>query len=91
MELLQLHGELQPDRIRAWLDELGDGATPWDDDDDVDIGTTEPDIRELMVKLLRTYRDLINAQGACPPASTLNVQHHIDTGDAAPIMMRRRL
>ncbi|GMF22498.1 unnamed protein product [Phytophthora fragariaefolia] len=78
-----MRGDLQPDRIRDWLDELGDSATPLDDEDDIDIGTTEPDERKLMLKLLRAYRDLTNAQGECPPAITLNVEHHINTGDAA--------
>ncbi|GMF37882.1 unnamed protein product [Phytophthora fragariaefolia] len=38
----------------------------------------------------RAYRDLANAQDEYPPTTTLNVEHHIDTRDAASIMMRRR-
>eukprot|EP00644_Phytophthora_capsici_P004557 jgi/Phyca11/110929/e_gw1.19.93.1 len=26
----------------------------------------------------------------CPPPTALNIRHHIDTGDTAPIMMKRR-
>ncbi|KAE9006784.1 hypothetical protein PR003_g7166 [Phytophthora rubi] len=90
IELLTMHGELQTERVQAWLDELGDPSTPLDDEHDVDIGAEEPDARSLILRLLRTYRVLANAQDECPPATTLNVEHHIDTGDAAPIMMRRR-
>ncbi|KAE9346468.1 hypothetical protein PR003_g7426 [Phytophthora rubi] len=90
MELLTMHGELDPERVNTWLDELGDANTPLDDEHDVNIGTEEPSTRMLILKLLRAYRDLANAQDECPPATTLNVEHHIDTGDAAPIMMRRR-
>eukprot|EP00644_Phytophthora_capsici_P012945 jgi/Phyca11/100920/e_gw1.5.1462.1 len=42
------------------------------------------------MKLLRAYRKLTEAPKDCPPATTLNVEHHIDTGDAAPILMKRR-
>ncbi|GMF42572.1 unnamed protein product [Phytophthora fragariaefolia] len=90
IELLQMHGELQPERVQAWLDELGDTVTPLDDERDVNIGTTKSDARALVLKLLRAYRDLADAKEECPSATTLNVEHHIGTGDAAPIMMRRR-
>ncbi|OWZ20923.1 hypothetical protein PHMEG_0004598 [Phytophthora megakarya] len=39
IELLRMHGELQTDRVRGWLDELGDTNTPLDDEGDVIIGT----------------------------------------------------
>ncbi|GMF57124.1 unnamed protein product [Phytophthora fragariaefolia] len=90
IELLTMHGELQPERVQAWLDELGDTNMPLDDEHDADIGAKVPDARALILRLLRAYRDLANAQDECPPTTTLNVEHHIDTGDAAPIMMRRR-
>ncbi|KAE9357780.1 hypothetical protein PF008_g3006 [Phytophthora fragariae] len=90
IELLTMRGELQPERVQAWLDELGDTSTPLDDEHDVDIGAEEPDARALILRLLRAYRVLADAQDECPPATTLNVDHHIDTGDAAPIMMSRR-
>ncbi|OWZ06208.1 hypothetical protein PHMEG_00021572 [Phytophthora megakarya] len=50
----------------------------------------EPDARELILNLLRAYSSLAGVQGECPPATTLNGEHHIDTGDAAPIEMKRR-
>ncbi|GMF33950.1 unnamed protein product [Phytophthora fragariaefolia] len=54
------------------------------------IRLPKPDTRALVLKLLRTYRDLANAKEECPPATTLNVEHRIDTGNTALIMMRRR-
>ncbi|OWZ10378.1 hypothetical protein PHMEG_00016780 [Phytophthora megakarya] len=90
IELLEMSGELQPEKVRTWLDELGDVNTPLDDESVVDIGTQDGGSRALILKLLRAYRDLANAQTECSPATTLNVEHRIDTGDAAPIMMRRR-
>ncbi|EGZ11516.1 hypothetical protein PHYSODRAFT_250699 [Phytophthora sojae] len=61
IELLTMHGELQPERVQAWLNELGDTNTPSDDEHDVDIGAEEPDARTLILRLLRAYRDLANA------------------------------
>ncbi|GMF48955.1 unnamed protein product [Phytophthora fragariaefolia] len=90
IELLQMHGVLQRESVQTWLDDLGDTTTPLDGESDVNIGATEPDTRALALKLLRAYRDLANAKEECPPATTLNIEHHIDTGNAAPIMMRRR-
>ncbi|KAE8985903.1 hypothetical protein PR001_g22754 [Phytophthora rubi] len=90
IKLLTMHGELQPERVQAWLDELGDTSTPLDDEHDVDIGAEEPDARALILQLLRAYRILANAQDECPPATTLTAKHHIDAGDAASIRMRRR-
>ncbi|GMF51199.1 unnamed protein product [Phytophthora fragariaefolia] len=90
IELLQMPGELRSERVQTWLDEFGDTTTPLDDESDVNIGATDPDTRQLVLKLLRAYRDLANAEEECPPATTLNVEHHIDTGNAVPTMMRRR-
>ncbi|OWZ16768.1 hypothetical protein PHMEG_0009390 [Phytophthora megakarya] len=90
IELLESSGELGSDRVQAWLDVLGDTTTPLDDEDQVNIGTDDGNARTLVIKLLRAYRSLTNAQEDCPPATTLDVEHHIDTGDAAPVMMKRR-
>lgn len=43
-----------------------------------------------MMKLLRAYRKTTENTGDCPSATTLNIEHHIDTGDAAPIMSKKR-
>ncbi|OWZ04905.1 hypothetical protein PHMEG_00023113 [Phytophthora megakarya] len=76
--------------VESWLNGLGNIRKPLDDESEVNIGTDEPDAHELILKLLRAYRGLANAQCECLPDTTLNVEHHIDTGDAASIMMRRR-
>lgn len=90
MELLAMSGELRTERLEEWLSELGDTQTPLRDEGDVQIGSKDEHTRELVLKLLRAYRKLAEAPADCPPATTLNVEHHIDTGDAAPILMKRR-
>lgn len=90
LEVLDLNGALKTDKIGEWLKSLGDTETPLDDEDEVPIGVQEHDERELVLRLLRAYRELVTHQGDCPPATVLPVQHHIDTGSAAPIMMKRR-
>ncbi|OWZ09828.1 LOW QUALITY PROTEIN: hypothetical protein PHMEG_00017409 [Phytophthora megakarya] len=90
IELLEMSGELQPEKVRVWLDELGDVNMPLTDESVLDIGTQDGGSRALILKLLRAYRDLDNAQTECAPATTLKVDHRIETGDTAPIMMRRR-
>lgn len=90
MTILSLNGELDAARLTAWLDELGDGTTPMDNEEDLKIGTDQPETRVLITKLLRVYRGLTANTGDYPPATALNVQHHIDMGTAAPIMLKRR-
>ncbi|GMF59785.1 unnamed protein product [Phytophthora fragariaefolia] len=53
------------------------------------FGTEDPTVRDLMSRLLRAYRTLSTHQGDHPPATALPVQYHIDTGDTAPVMMKR--
>ncbi|OWZ16706.1 LOW QUALITY PROTEIN: Retrovirus Polyprotein [Phytophthora megakarya] len=43
-----------------------------------------------MIKLLRAYRELTKTCGDCPPSTSVHVTHHIDTGSATPILLRRR-
>ncbi|GMF28836.1 unnamed protein product [Phytophthora fragariaefolia] len=56
----------------------------------VRIGEDESGTRILILRLLRAYRGLTKDKGDCPPSTALDVQHHIGTGVAAPIMMKRR-
>ncbi|KAG3024145.1 hypothetical protein PC120_g7167 [Phytophthora cactorum] len=60
-----------------WLNKLGDVNTPLENEEEVHIGTTDEDGRALVMKWL-------------PPPTALDVEHHIDTGNAAPIMLKRR-
>jgi hypothetical protein len=65
-------------------------APPLKNEDQLDIGEMEAADKDLVVALLRQYADIAEKKTGCPPLATVNVQHHINTGDAAPIMLRRR-
>ncbi|OWZ00561.1 Gag-pol fusion protein [Phytophthora megakarya] len=88
--VLEVNGELEHSKVRSWLNELGDSHTPLDNEDEVQIGIEDEGSRRLVIRLLRAYRGLMTNIGACPPATKVHVEHHIDTGDAAPIMLKRR-
>ncbi|KAE9285327.1 hypothetical protein PR003_g26615 [Phytophthora rubi] len=89
--LLQMSGELRRDRVSAWLEELGESSDePLENENEVNIGVDDQGSKQLIVKLLRVYRRLTADTGDCPPATALATEHHIDTGDAAPIMLKRR-
>lgn len=90
MTALAVNGELQRERVLSWLSELGDVDTPLANEDDVKIGETNEGSRRLVMQLLRAYRGTTENMDDCPPATTLNVEHHIDTGDLTPIMLKRR-
>jgi len=90
MQVLALSGELDRDNLDAWLRELGDTETPLDNENEVRVGEEEPEARAMVIRLLRAYRDVSKDKGDCPPVTALAVEHHIDTGDAAPIMLKRR-
>ncbi|GMF19389.1 unnamed protein product [Phytophthora fragariaefolia] len=89
MQILAMSGELDARCVGDWIDELGDSKTSLDDKDEVQIGAEEPNVRLLVTKLLRVYRELTASTGDCPPAKALDIHHHIDTGDSAPIMLKR--
>lgn len=89
MEVLEINGELNRDRVKTWLDEISTQKL-LNNENDVKIGVEDEDSRKLILKLLRAYRNLIETTGDCPPPTALPVEHHIDTGDAAPIMLKRR-
>lgn len=90
LEVLSLNGALETDKISEWLASLGDTETPLNDENEVNIGVEDCTARELVIRMLRVYRELLMHQGDCPPATALPVQHHIDTGDTRPIMLKRR-
>lgn len=90
VELLQMSGELRRDKINEWLDGLGGSDEPLEDEDQVNVGIEDDESRRMIVRLLRVYRQLTADKSDCPPATVLSTEHHIDTGDAAPIMLKRR-
>ncbi|KAE9303040.1 hypothetical protein PF008_g22326 [Phytophthora fragariae] len=90
MDILAMNGELRIDRLGEWLNEMGDTATPLENEDEVQIGVEDTGSRNLVMKLLRVYRQLSRNSGDYPPATALDMHHHIDTGDVSPIMLKRR-
>ncbi|KAG3099982.1 hypothetical protein PI125_g14875 [Phytophthora idaei] len=85
-----MKGAMPRDKLDEWLTELGDGDPPLDGEDEVRIEGEDSSMKDMMLKLLRAYREVSTNKGDCPPMTTLDVQHHINTGNAAPIMLNRR-
>ncbi|POM70943.1 Gag-pol fusion protein, partial [Phytophthora palmivora] len=91
MELLAVNGELERERVAAWVSKLKkEDAEPLTDEEKLDIGEMEQEDRDLVIALLRQYSGIVEKKTGCPPLARVNVEHHINTGDAAPIMLRRR-
>ncbi|ETP43812.1 hypothetical protein F442_09526, partial [Phytophthora nicotianae P10297] len=90
MEILELKGELEPERVNKWLDEISLRRETLSNEETLTLGDMTNEDRELLLKLLRNYPDLLEPKEGCPPATTLGVEHHINTGNAAPIKMRSR-
>jgi hypothetical protein len=65
-------------------------APPLKNEDQLDIGEMEAADKDLVIALLRQYADITEKKKGCPPLATVKVQHHINTRDAAPIMLRCR-
>ncbi|GMF36743.1 unnamed protein product [Phytophthora fragariaefolia] len=90
VEVVRLGGLLRRERVNEWLDVLGDSQEPLEDESNLHIGVEDKGGRQLITKLLRLYRQLAAAKVDCPPATSLRTEHHIDAGDAAPRMLKRR-
>ncbi|KAE8989378.1 hypothetical protein PF011_g18796 [Phytophthora fragariae] len=91
MEILSLNGELERERVAAWVSTLRkENAPPLIGEDKLDIGEMEAGDRDLVVAVLRQYVEAVEKKDGCPPLATVRVQHHINTDDTAPIMLRRR-
>ncbi|OWZ07751.1 polyprotein [Phytophthora megakarya] len=91
MKLLSLNGELERKRVAQWVSRLRkEDAKPLKNEDKLDIGEMKQKDRDLVIALLRQYTEIVEKKPGCPPKAKINVEHHINTGDAAPIMMRRR-
>jgi hypothetical protein len=90
VQVLSMNNLLSREKLSEWLDKLGDSATPLEDEAAVKIGIEEDGARLMIMKLLRVFRKLTSSTGDCPPATALDIHHHIDTGDAARIMQKRR-
>ncbi|KAE9050994.1 hypothetical protein PR001_g1867 [Phytophthora rubi] len=91
MQILSLNGELERDWVVKWVDALKkDDARPLQDEDKLDIGDMEAADKDLVIALLRQYAGIVEKKPGCPPLAKVNVEHHINTGNTAPIMQRRR-
>uniref|UniRef100_H3H6E0 Peptidase A2 domain-containing protein n=1 Tax=Phytophthora ramorum TaxID=164328 RepID=H3H6E0_PHYRM len=90
MQVLEMSGQIDKERLSEWLNTLGDTEAPLANEEEVKIDAKDLGSRTLIMKLLRAYRKVSTNQGDCPPLTALPVQHHIDTGPTAPIMMKRR-
>ncbi|OWY98471.1 hypothetical protein PHMEG_00030758 [Phytophthora megakarya] len=67
MTVVEMQNELEPTRLQVWLDEMGDSETPLENEDEVHIETKKPKARELILRLLRVYRQLTGSKSDCPP------------------------
>ncbi|KAE9059803.1 hypothetical protein PF007_g30828 [Phytophthora fragariae] len=91
MEILSLNGDLERDRVAKWVAALKkNDARPLQDEDKLDIGDMEAADKDLVIALLRQYAGIVEKKPGCPPLAKVNVEHHINTGNTAPIMQRRR-
>ncbi|GMG16831.1 unnamed protein product [Phytophthora fragariaefolia] len=91
MTLLVMNRELERARVAEWVRNLKkEDRKPLSNEDSLDTGEMEPADRDLMIALLRQHADIIEKKEGCPPLAKAPVEHHINTGDAAPIMLRRR-
>ncbi|GMF28491.1 unnamed protein product [Phytophthora fragariaefolia] len=91
MQILSLNGELERARVAEWVATLRkEDAAPLKNEEQLGIGEMEAADRDLVVALLRQYADIVEKKEGCPPLSTTGVVHFINTGETAPIMMRRR-
>jgi hypothetical protein len=91
MQILSLNGELERARVAEWVATLKtEDSQPLKNEESLDIGEMEPKDRDLVISLLRNYSEIVEKKEGCPPLAKTNVQHHINTRDAAPIMLRRR-
>ncbi|ETL27673.1 hypothetical protein L916_18810 [Phytophthora nicotianae] len=89
VSVLEVSGAMRSDAVRSWLDELGYTETPLEKEDDVHIGVEGKSDRSLVTKQVQGVWEPRDTRD-CPPAISINIEHHIDTGNAAPIMLKRR-
>ncbi|KAE9354327.1 hypothetical protein PF008_g4583 [Phytophthora fragariae] len=79
------------ERLGEWIRErISTSDELLENEGEVDIHTKDAGGRALIMQLLRAYRKVSTNAGDCPPATALDVEHHIDTGNEAPIMLKRR-
>lgn len=90
LEILELEGELDRERVSQWVDSLSTHKKPLVNEDELAVGDMSTEDKSLLLKLLRHFPQMLEPRDGCPPATTLGVEHHINTGDAAPVRTRPR-
>ncbi|KAG6613228.1 Gag-pol fusion protein [Phytophthora cinnamomi] len=90
MDILELDGELDRERVSAWLESLRTTTAPLSNEDELNIGEMEDKDKELIFTLLRNFPSLLELTTGCPPATTLGVVHHINTGSEPPVKVLPR-
>ncbi|GAB9472703.1 hypothetical protein Gpo141_00009876 [Globisporangium polare] len=90
MEVLEASNNLDRGAVKEWLDPMR--SSPLDEPtagpavNNGDLCDTD---MALIHQLLLCYPRLLQKRDDCPPPTTYGVQHHINTGDATPIIQRQ--
>jgi hypothetical protein len=85
MTLLEMDGELERQCVTEWVKGLKKSkAGPLSNEESLKIGEMEPADRDLVIALLWQHADIVEKAVGCPPLAKTTVEHHINTGDAAP-------
>ncbi|POM58645.1 LOW QUALITY PROTEIN: Hypothetical protein PHPALM_36685 [Phytophthora palmivora] len=78
MEVLEMNGELQRERVAEWVSKLKTtDAQPLAYETTLTIGNMDPEDRDLVIALLRQYAQIVEKKEGCPPLANVGVQHHI--------------
>lgn len=73
-----------------WLKGLSDSQEPLTNESQLVLDHLTPEQKDLMLSALREYRGILEPKGDCPPEAETGVLHHIETGDHAPLRLKRR-
>ncbi|OWZ03913.1 hypothetical protein PHMEG_00024276, partial [Phytophthora megakarya] len=90
MEVLEMSGNLRTEKLVAWWSDMGNDNAPLDNEHELNIGATDKSDQRFIKQLLRVYRRVVADTEDCPPATTLDVELHIDTENTTPIMTKHR-
>lgn len=90
LQLMEMNGELDRGRVLKWLQDLGDSDMPVAYESQLVLDHLTPNQSALMLTALRAYRSILEPKGDCPPEASTGVLHHIDTGNHAPLRLKRR-
>ncbi|KAG2895269.1 hypothetical protein PC114_g15547 [Phytophthora cactorum] len=70
-----MSGEMDREKLSAWLKDLGDDETPLDNEVEVRVGIEETSAWTLIIRLLRAYRKVSMDHDDCPPTSGFRRTH----------------